>query len=176
MPIVVAACTFLPRAEAQTKFPPGFTAESIGSQWEVPVGVAFAGANLIFVAEKSGRVWVVEQGIKSDQPLLDLTMEALNNGDRGLLGIAADPDFATNGFLYLLVVVDPNSDGADGEQEAFSRLVRYTVTQDGEGRYVIDPASRLVLIGDTFATGIPSCHWSHSIGTIRFMSDGSLLG
>src|SRR5690606_1134443 len=37
------------------------------------------------------------------------------------------------------------------------------------------PASRHVLVGETFATGVPACHYSHNGGTLAFGSDGTLL-
>ncbi|MFO0980333.1 MAG: PQQ-dependent sugar dehydrogenase [Planctomycetota bacterium] len=162
-------------ARGQSGFPPGFAAEPVGTGWDAPTGMVFADQDHLFVVEKRGTVWLVEDGVKGSAPLLDLSQEALNNGDRGLLGIQVDPGFAANGYLYLLEVVDPNGDYGDGEQESFARLVRYTVTHDDQGQHVIDPQSRHVVIGDSWDVGIPSCHWSHSIGTIRFLSDGSLV-
>ena len=46
---------------------------------------------------------------------MTLRTEVLGNSDRGLLGIAADPQFDLNGWIYLLLVVDPNGDGNDDD-------------------------------------------------------------
>jgi glucose/arabinose dehydrogenase len=154
--------------------PPGFVAEPIGIGWSKPTGLAFIDATRLLVAQKNGQVWYVE----NDNVLnvaLDLQVETLNNGDRGILGIALSPDFATTGFVYLLLVVDPDADGIDNEKEAFSRLVRFTFVDNGSGNLLADPSSRFDVLGGTWATGIPSCHDSHSVGAIRFLSDGSLV-
>jgi glucose/arabinose dehydrogenase len=174
-PLIVAFVLLPAVARAQVGFPPGFSALPVGSGWRRPVGIAFSGPGEMLVAERQGTLWFVEDGVQDNLPILNLMGETLNNGDRGLLDVAADPDFENNGYIYLLVVVDPDGDFSDVEQETFCRLLRYTVTHDVTGKHVIDPASRLVLIGQDFGSGIPSCHWSHAIGTVKFLADGSLV-
>ncbi len=63
-------------------------------------------------------------------------------------------------------------DGENSRLDAFARVTRYTASADGE-RAILD--TRRVLIGATWAAGIPAWHHSHSIGTIQFGLDGSLL-
>ncbi|MFO0982804.1 MAG: PQQ-dependent sugar dehydrogenase [Planctomycetota bacterium] len=162
-------------AHAQGTLPPGFVGRRVADNWTTPVSVAFAGPDLLLVAEKQGLLWVVDHGVKQSPPLLDLINESLDRGDRGLLCVQVDPSFAQNGYIYMLIVVDPNLDGNDEEREAFGRLVRYTVTTDIDGHLSISPLSRVVLIGQTFTLGVPACFWSHAIGTIRFMGDGSMV-
>src|ERR1041385_6320827 len=58
-----------------------------------PTGLAFSPDGRVFVAEKRGVVRVVQKGMKLMQPLWNGEAEVLNNGDRGLLGIAVDPHF-----------------------------------------------------------------------------------
>lgn len=169
--VVLAASSSL----AQGDFPPGFIARPIGSFWRTPVSLAFAGPDTLLVAESAGQAWVVDHGVQLFPPLIDITAEALNNGERGLFSVQVDPNFAVNGYLYLLLTVDPNADSNDTEQEAFARLVRYTATYDVSHGLTVDPGSRLVLLGETFSRGIPSCSTTHTIGTLRFMSDGSLV-
>jgi hypothetical protein len=51
------------------------------------------------VAEKKGRVWVVAaNGAVLRSPLLDIRAKVNDVSDRGLLGIAADKDFESNGY------------------------------------------------------------------------------
>jgi aldose sugar dehydrogenase len=66
---------------------------------ELPTTMAFIGSNEFFVLEKNtGRVQRVVDGAV-ESTVLDL---AVNNfSERGLLGIALDPDFESNGFVYL---------------------------------------------------------------------------
>jgi PKD repeat protein/glucose/arabinose dehydrogenase len=160
---------------AVPSLPPGFAAIEVGpsGEWDTPVGIAIAPDGRVFVIEKRGRVHVVENDVRVEPPFLQLDAEVLNNGDRGLLGIALDPGFAANGRLYLLYSVDPDGDGVDDEEPAFGRLTRYTASASNRNR--ADPASRVVLLGETWRTGITSCFHSHAVGALRFGDDGSLL-
>lgn len=53
------------------------------------------------VAGKDGRVWALEEDGLRPEPLLDLGPLLINRGERGLLGIAPHPDFATSGRLFV---------------------------------------------------------------------------
>ena len=162
------------RASAQT-LPADFVAQPVGGNWTQPICLCFAGSDDLLVAEKAGLVWDVHDGFKHARPVIDLQQEILDNGDRGLMSIAVDVDWASDGYLYLLYVVDPNDDGNDWEQETFGRLTRYTTYVDVNGDLLADMNSRQVLIGATWAEGFPSLHFSHAMGDLRFGSDGSLL-
>lgn len=162
---------------AQT-LPAGFVAEPIGSGWESPVGLCYLDEQRLLVAERDGRVWYVE-GEQRKNLVYDIRAETLTNGDRGLLGIAVPADFDLSGWLYLLLVVDVQN-GPDNAAVGFSRLIRLqtrygTVEEGTEGQLLARPETREALLGDVWSTGIPSCHLSHTIGSLRFLSDGSLV-
>src|SRR5688500_11358827 len=93
-----------PSAPAQ--WPAGFTSTAVGSGWQQPVGIAFVPGDDLLVWEKSGQVWSVVDGVKSAQPVLDLSPEVGNWRDHGCLGFAVDPGFAQNGRIYVAYVVD----------------------------------------------------------------------
>lgn len=139
----------------------------------VPTALAFTPSGRVLVAEKHGRVWAITNGVKGAAPLLDLSAQVLDNGDRGLLGLAVDPQFPINRYVYLLYTVDPDSNGVDDDDDAFGRLARYQLSAVDSN--VIDPASRTVLIGATWAGGIPSGSDTHTEGALRWGRDGSLL-
>lgn len=159
---------------AGVQLPVGFVIEKIGTDWDRPVSVAFLSNGRMLVGEKRGRIWYLENDVKRNV-VMDIELEVLNLLDRGLLCVTPDPQFDSNGYVYLLYAVDPEADGIDGNQEAYCRLERWTLVFAPNGDLVVDPASRFDLIGDVWATGIPSCHFSHSVGTVRFLSDGSLV-
>jgi len=155
-----------------------FVTVDIGTGWDRPTCLCFPSPNSnvdLLVAEKTGRVSNVHNGIKQLKPVVDLRDEVLDNGDRGLLSVLADPEWESNGWIYLLYIVDPNADGSEAEQESFGRLTRYTTYFDKNGDLLADPASRVVLIGATWPEGIPSLHLSHATGNMRFGTDGSLF-
>jgi len=186
--ILAALLLAIPTARAQlhlaagaaTSGPPpdmpvGFALEDVtgGGPFEQPVAIAFAPGGRMFVAEKEGRVWVVRNGERAPAPLLDLRREVLSNIERGLLGIAVDPNYAVNGHIYLNYTVDHDGTGDWDRGDAFGRVTRYTVTSGD--RDVVDPATRHVLLGDSFSVGIPACHVSHAPAMLAFGSDGMLL-
>ena len=75
------------------------TAEPSGTGTVVEVAHAPDGRK--FLAEKGGRVKVLHADGRVTQ-LLDLRNKVNGYSDRGLLGLAVDDQFATNGWLYLL--------------------------------------------------------------------------
>lgn len=169
------ALVALATAAAAQSWPTDFVADEIGAGWDRPTCITFADPANMLVAEKGGRLWNVRNGVKRLTPVIDLSAEVLDNGDRGLLTVLADLEWDSNGYIYLGYIVDPNGDSIEAEQESFGRIVRYTTLRDVNGDLVADPASRKALIGATWTRGIPSLHLSHSIGDMRFASDGSLF-
>jgi len=153
--------------------PNGFVEEPLGSGWNNPVGLCFLDERRLLVGERDGRVWYVEDDQKKNL-VYDIEAETLINGDRGMLGIAATPGFDQSGWLYLLLVVDIQR-GPDSSRLGFSRLIRVWTEYDANGELVAQPATREALLGSSWATGIPSCHLSHTIGSLHFFGDGSLV-
>ena len=68
-----------------------------------PVDVATAGdgSGRMFVVEQAGRIRVVKDRTIAAEPFLDITNEVASGGERGLLGLAFHPDYATNGLFYV---------------------------------------------------------------------------
>ena len=67
-----------------------------------PVGVTNAGdgSGRLFVVQQGGQVRIVKGG-KITGTFLDITSKISSGSERGLLGLAFHPDFATNGFLWV---------------------------------------------------------------------------
>ena len=165
---------------------PNFTLTTVGDGWVQALGATYSsdGQNL-FVWEKSGKLKVCKKngGVYQLQStlVLDLTAEVLNADDNGLMGFALDPNFVTNGYIYLLYVVDrrflfsDNSIPADQRHVAtIGRVTRYTTTMSGSD-LVADPASRHILLGESAMTGIAILGETHGLGSLVFAADGTLL-
>src|SRR5262249_10093949 len=84
-----------------------FAVDVIARGFNRPVAMTFAPDGRIFVAEQRGVVWVVKPGDIVSTPFIDLQDEVGYGGDRGMLGIALDPNFLDNRLVYLLFTVDP---------------------------------------------------------------------
>src|SRR4026208_2055228 len=59
----------------------------------------FAPDGRLFIAQQSGKLRVVQNGTLLTTPFL--TVPVSSSGERGLLGVAFDPNFATNRFVYV---------------------------------------------------------------------------
>src|SRR6185369_10865975 len=93
------------RASAAS-LPAGFTETPIGSGWTEVVGLTFAPDGRMYAWERGGKVWIVENGVKSATPFIDISEEVGAWRDFGLLGFCLHPDFVHNGYVYLLYMVD----------------------------------------------------------------------
>ncbi len=166
---------------------PNFTMTPVApGYWYRPLGATYSsdGQNL-FVWEKSGIVKVCKKnGANYEYQstyVIDLSAEVLDADDNGLMGFALDPNFVSNGYIYLLYVVDrhflfsDNSIPADQRHVAtIGRVTRYTTVMSG-GNRVADLSSRHILVGESVTTGIPILGETHGLGSLVFAADGTLL-
>lgn len=178
--IVAAALATLFAAapsRAQGLLPPNFVQEDAvpGDSFVWPTAIAFINDNRLLVAEQDGILWIVNNGVRHPTPVIDLRDDILNDfqSDRGLLGIAVDPDFATSRRVYLMYTVDPDTNGVDTENDAYGRLVSYQMSTTDTN--AIDPATRQVLFGRIWPEGPASGSITHTVGGLRWGRDGSLL-
>jgi glucose/arabinose dehydrogenase len=109
----------------------------------------------LFVCLQAGQVRVIKNFSLLATPFLTLTVDS--NGERGLLGIAFDPNFASNNFVYVYYTV-PGS-------PAHNRVSRFTANGD-----VAVSGSELVL-ADLDNLSVAT---NHNGGAIHFGPDGKL--
>ncbi|MFT5049372.1 MAG: glucose/arabinose dehydrogenase/PKD repeat protein [Chlamydiales bacterium] len=173
--------------EGEETLPVFFELTPLSGGLDFPTGMTFTPTGAILIAERAGRVLYHDGLALQSTPLIDLTDEINENGDRGLLAIAAHPGFVPdNGatsWIYLLYTVSPilgQELGFDEDDRySFSRLTRYRVDTVA-GTLAADLSSRTVLLGHQLPDGsvpdaIASLHTSHSNGSLLFADDGSLL-
>ncbi|MCS6773808.1 MAG: PQQ-dependent sugar dehydrogenase [Thermoflexales bacterium] len=154
-----------PRAvSGQTGLPPGFVVELVVDNLDWPTAFTFAPDGRIFIAEKAGRVKVWKDGVLHARPVIDIRDEVNNFVDRGLIGMALDPNCAENGWIYLMYAWDAPGEAKDVGEVRRSRLVRYTL--DGN---TLRPNSERVLFDDHFNYTL-----NHSVGTLKFDREGNL--
>ena len=94
-------------APAAAALPQGFTDTSVFTGLTNPTGVRFASDGRIFVTEKSGLL-VVYDSLTDTTPTVvaDLRTQVDDYWDRGLLGLALDPNFPTSPYVYLMYTAD----------------------------------------------------------------------
>lgn len=139
-----------------------------------PVFLTHAGdaSGRLFVAEQSGRVRVIRDGKLERGAFLDISKSISDGGERGLLGLAFAPDYATSGTFYVnytdakggtvvarLVAADPASDAPEtGEPQTVLRVAQPYANHNG-GCIVFGPDGMLwVGMGDGGSGGDPEGH------------------
>src|SRR5262245_63853368 len=92
-------------AEAQS----GVALQVVASGLASPVAIANAGdgSMRLFVVEQAGTIRIVSGGQVLSTPFLDISAKVLGGGERGLLGLAFDPAYASNGFFYVFYTSQP---------------------------------------------------------------------
>src|SRR5262249_31873157 len=101
--------------------PPGFNESLLCAGLTNPTSMTLAPDGRIFVSEQGGTLRVIENGVLLPTPFVSLTVGA--GSERGLLGIAFDPNFAANGFVYVYYTV-PES----GATAPHNRVSRFTAS------------------------------------------------
>ena len=103
----LAALASAPAAQAGGTVPAGFQDRTAISGLTEPTTLAFSPDGRVFVAEKSGIIKVFD-GLDDTTPttVADLTTEVYNYWDRGLLGMALDPQFPVRPYIYVLYTLD----------------------------------------------------------------------
>jgi glucose/arabinose dehydrogenase len=140
-----------------TRVPAGFVNEVLVASLNEPTTLVFAPGGALWIAERGGRVRVLPPGAGQVNPVPLLTLANIDTqlGERGLVGMALDPAFASNGYLYLFyTAATPLRD----------RVARVTVA----GGAVV-PGSEVVLWQDVEAS--PAYHHG---GGLVFGADGRL--
>lgn len=157
------------------QLPSGFVLEDAapGAGFQEPTCLAFTPDGRILVGEKAGRVWVIQGSAKVPDPMWKDTLEVLDRQDAGFTGIAVDPNYAVNRYVYFSYEVNPDSDGVNNKTVSFGRLVRYQTNIANPN--VVDKNTRTVLIGATWSSGVPNGGSIHTIDGLRWGADGSLL-
>jgi glucose/arabinose dehydrogenase len=158
-----------------TTLPAGFAETQVASGFSSPVAAAWAPDGRMFVAEKPGRVRVVNRGSSTASTLLDINTKVNARSDRGMLGIATDKDFATNGWLYLLYVKELQPALPDSDGPMVSVLTRVTVNADNTLQNPSSPETTILGTADTqpcptpnnTVDCIPADYKWHVIGTVR---------
>jgi glucose/arabinose dehydrogenase len=84
---------------AAAALPTGFTEVQVASGLSNPTAMAFGPSNRLYVAQQGGALRVVRNGALKSTPFVTLGVDSA--GERGLLGVAFDPNFASNNFVYV---------------------------------------------------------------------------
>jgi len=166
--------------------PAGFTETQI-SGLSSPTAMEFAPDGRLFVCLQGGQLRVIKNGALLPTPFVTLSVDAA--GERGLLGIAFDPNFATNHFVYVYYTVattprhnrvsrfTANGDVAAGGSETILLELDNlsSATNHNGGAIHFGPDGKLYVAVGENATGSNSQTLSNMLGKmLRINSDGSI--
>ena len=155
--LVVAASFILVSARAiAANLPTGFTEVQVGGNLSGSLtAMAFAPDGRLFVCQQGGQLRVIKNGVLLSTPFVSLTVDS--SGERGLLGIAFDPNFATNHYLYGYYTV--------ATSPIHNRVSRFTAAGNTAA-----PGSEIVILNlDNLSSAT-----NHNGGAIHFGPDGKL--
>lgn len=89
----------------------------LASELEIPWALAFLPEGQILVTERPGKVRLINtKGVLQKDPIY-IVSEVKTEGEGGLLGVAVDPSYKSNHFIYLYYTYD--------SQKTLNRVVRY---------------------------------------------------
>jgi glucose/arabinose dehydrogenase/PKD repeat protein len=128
---------------------------------------------LVTIHSGSLRVFDIAQNFKSLGEAINLAAKLCGNSERGLLGVALDPNFANNKYIYVYYTFKKGSDcptnqtRQQGVVYPVNRVSRFTLDSNGANK--INSATEQILIDN-----IPSLNGNHNGGDLHFGADGNL--
>jgi glucose/arabinose dehydrogenase len=141
-------------AATAATLPAGFTETRVAAGLSSPTAMTFAPDGRLFVAQQNGQLRVIKNGALLSAPFLTATVSS--SGERGLLGVAFDPNFAANQFVYVYYTATSPT--------IHNRVSRFTASGD-----TAVPGSETVLLDlETSQDEI------HNGGALHFGPDGKL--
>jgi glucose/arabinose dehydrogenase len=151
----LAAALWLAAAAGAATLPSGFTETLVASGLSNPTAMQFAPDGRLFICQQGGALRVVKNGALLPTPFVTLSVNA--SGERGLLGVAFDPNFASNQYVYVHYTTSTSP--------IHNRVSRFTANGD------VALAGSEVVIVDLDAL---SSATNHNGGAIDFGADGRL--
>ena len=156
--VVVLAFSFN-SARAGPTLPPNFARSQVVGGLASPTAMEFAPDGRLFVAEQRGMLRVLKAGGKL-ATFLDISGRVDSAGERGLLGVAFDPNFSKNHYVYLYY-----THRATATTPAHNQLIRVTA----RGDRALAGAKKLILRLNNLSSAT-----NHNGGAIHFGKDGKL--
>ena len=157
--VLLGLCAWTTNVRAQDGvLPSGFSEALVADGFPAPTAMEFAPDGRLFVALQNGRVRIVKNGVALANDFVKLTVD--NRGERGLVGLTFDPNFAINRNVYVYYTV-PGSEA----RGPFNRISRFRANGD-----VVEANSEQILFELEALSGATN----HNGGAMHFGPDGKL--
>ncbi|MEM9774577.1 MAG: PQQ-dependent sugar dehydrogenase [Chloroflexota bacterium] len=154
---------FSSAAQSEPAAAPRIDVRLVTSGLTQPTGITSTGIfndDRLFILEKTGQIKILKDGFIQAAPFLNLEGQVNTVNERGLLGLAFDPDYEQNGYFYI------NYSDARAETEGDTVVKRFSVSENPN---VADPNSGVTIIE------IEQDFPNHNGGWIAFDSQGELV-
>ncbi|HEU5133563.1 MAG TPA: PQQ-dependent sugar dehydrogenase [Steroidobacteraceae bacterium] len=145
-------------AASGATLPSGFAETRIATGLASPTAMAFAPDGRLFVAQQGGALRVIRNNVLLAQPFLTVSVNSA--GERGLLGVAFDPNFASNNFVYVYYTTST--------APVHNRLSRFTASAANPDVAAAGSEVQLLNLPNL------SSATNHNGGAIHFGNDGRL--
>lgn len=154
----LATAMLLGSAAHSATLPSGFAETRVATGLASPTAMSLAPDGRLFICEQGGKLRIVKNGALLSTPFLTLSVNS--SGERGLLGVAFDPNFASNSFIYVYYTTSGSP--------IHNRVSRFTAS--GGNPDVVAAGSEVQLLN------LPSLSsaTNHNGGAIHFGTDGKL--
>lgn len=143
------------QSQQQVMLPPRFEDSQLVGGLADPVSMTFAPDGRIFVCEQGGRLRIIQDGKLLPEPFLRLNVDP--DGERGLLGVALDPEFPDEPYVYVYYTATSPSE--------HNRLSRFTAA----GNRAAEGSERVLLDLEPLGSAT-----NHNGGAVHFGTDGML--
>jgi glucose/arabinose dehydrogenase len=105
------------KTSASNKEAVDYTIETYAENLTVPWAIAWTDNDRMLVNERSGKIRIIQNGQLQDTPLLEVK-DVSSNAEEGLMGLAIDPNYSSNKFIYI-------SYAYGGSDKLSVKVVRY---------------------------------------------------
>jgi glucose/arabinose dehydrogenase len=170
--VVAVVFALLPMLGAQpaaaATFPAGLSDSVVAGGLGGPTAVATLPDGHLLVTGQGGTLWLVgTNGTKSVALDLAAVSKVCSDAEEGLLGVTPDPQFASNGFIYVFYTARVGSCALNGASPggAKNRVSRFTMTGS-----TVDPATEAILLDN-----MPEWGGNHNGGDVRVANDGTIF-
>ena len=148
---------------------PGDFEDALVTNVSAPTAIAFTPDGRLLITTQSGQVRVFQNDVLLPNSAINLNSRLCTNSERGLLGVAIDPNFATNKYVYFFYTFNKNNTCPTGQptnpNNPVNRVSRFVLADNN----TIDIASETVLVDN-----IHSPNGNHNGGDLHFGKDDLL--
>lgn len=173
--IFILSFFFLATCKKSDKAAKNVDVQLVADNLVSPIGVVTPPDNTgrLFIIDQAGKIWIVDaSGNKLATPFMDVTSRLVTlNGsydERGLLGLAFHPNFATNGKFYIYYTLPPRAGGPQtgSTWNNLSRIAEFKISSSNAN--LADMSTEKVLLD------LDDPQSNHNGGTLAFGPDGYL--